>query len=238
MKKALGFLFLFLILSACSKSEPAIVKVDPPSEVVTKEPELVEEVSDNEEVDEYIEFKLDDEVLRLNLKQIPILNAYLHAARDRQAIIEKMDIHRIIDKEENDIYLLEFSCQDNECSYLLLNQNIQNAGFLVADFATFENFILSPEESKLLLKFNRESNQDYPLSNIVVIDLEKWEILGLKNNTITNNLFDYNWPIFSANWVDEETIAIAVPDTLVSNPEAPGGFYNKVNEVTFTLGKD
>ncbi|WP_052345783.1 hypothetical protein [Paucisalibacillus sp. EB02] len=238
MRKSFGVLFFIVcFLVACSNSEPAIVKVNTPPEEVAKEPELIEELTDNEEVDEFIEFKLADEVLRVNLKQIPILSAYLHAAKDRQAVIEKMDIQQIVNKEENNIYLLEFSCLDGQCSYLLLDESSENTGLLVADLALFDHVVLSPEETKLFLKFNREPTHELPLSNVVVIDLENWEVLPLENEAIVNNLFDYHWPILSVNWIDEGTLSISIPDTLDTTKEHPEDSNSKVNEVIFTVGK-
>lgn len=229
-------LILFFLVS-CSNSEPAIVKVNTPPEEVTDEPELIEELVNDEEVDEFIEFKLNDEILRVNLKQIPILSAYLHAAEDRQSIIEQMGIQQMVNKEENSIYLLEFACLEDQCSYLLLDESSENTGLLVADLANFEQATVSPEQSKLLLKFTRESNYEYPLSNAVVVDLENWEVLPLENETITNNLFDFQWPILSVNWIDDETISISIPETLETNKEHPDNTNDKVNEVIFKVGK-
>ncbi|WP_010096852.1 hypothetical protein [Ornithinibacillus scapharcae] len=221
MKKILGLLFLFvLVLTACSHEQPAIVKVETPPEDTKEEPELIEEVTDNEKVDEFIEFTLEEEVVRVNLNQIPILSSYLHAVKDRQQVIEKMDFQHLLNIDDNDIYLLEFSCNKaDHCSYLLLDHNSENTDFLVADLASYEEFILSPEGTKLLLKFSRDTSQEYSVSNIVVIDLQEWDIMSLENDDIENNLLDYNWPILSTSWVDDESILISVPDTLQTNTE-------------------
>ncbi|WP_051359320.1 hypothetical protein [Paucisalibacillus globulus] len=238
MRKSLGVLsFLLFFVVACTNHEPAIVKVDTPPEEVAEEPELIEEVSDNEEVDEFIEFKLDEEVLRVNLKQIPILSAYLHAADDRQAVIEEMGIQHILNKDGNIIYLLEFSCTNEECSYLLLDETSENTGLLVADLAIFEHVTISPEDSKLLLKFNRNSTHEFPLSNVVVIDLEEWHVLSIENDSITNNFLDYQWPILFVSWIDEESLSITVPDTIEPNNLHSETTNNNVSEVIFTVEK-
>ncbi|GGA87694.1 hypothetical protein [Ornithinibacillus halotolerans] len=233
MKKLLGIILFLILLAACSNSEPVIVKVDRQPNEEQSEPELVEEIRD-EEVDEFIEFSLEDELLRVNLKQIPILDAFLQGSENRQEIIEEMNLERILNREDNDVYLLEFSCNNDQCSYLLLSQNTDNTGHLVADLATFANFSISPDESKLLLRFTRNSKEQYPLSNIIVIDIDKWTILTLHNETITNNIFDFNWPIISASWIDEETITISVPDGIhfeSNNQETDN--VNEVQEIQF-----
>lgn len=238
MQKSLGFLFfLMLILAACSNEQPAIVKVETPPENTKDEPELIEEITENEKVDEYIEFTLEEEVVRVNLNQIPILSSYLHAAKDRQRVIETMDFQHLLNKDDNDIYLLEFSCNQMEhCSYLLLDHNSENTDFLVADLAKYEEFILSPEETKLLIKFSRDTSQGYFVSNIVVIDLEEWTIMSLENDDITTNLLDFNWPILSVGWMDEESISISVPDALPTNTEQLDEAANEItNDIIFNI---
>ncbi|MFS0672262.1 hypothetical protein [Ornithinibacillus sp. 179-J 7C1 HS] len=236
MKKLLGILLFFLVMGVgCSNNEPAIVKVDINPDEANEEPELIEEIIEDEIVDEFIEFTVDDEVIRVNLKQIPILKAYLQGVEEPKTVIEKMKIEKLFNKDNNEIYLLQFSCQQDQCSYLLLDQSSDNTGHLVADLASFEDFIISPEESKMLLKFNRPSNQEYPLSNIVVIDLVDWSVLTLENEEIINNLFDYNWPILNASWVDDETIAISVPDSIPINSEQVEDGNEELNEVLFHI---
>ncbi|WP_053074926.1 hypothetical protein [Ornithinibacillus californiensis] len=238
MKSKLGYmLFFMLFLVACSNDEPAIVKVDTPPEETAEVPELIEEVSEDEVVDEFIEFTLENEVVRVNLKQVPILNAYLQGVKNPQNVIQQMDIQKLFQQEDNDIYLLEFSC-DNTCSYLLLDQSSENTGILLADLSTFEQFILSPNETRVLVKFNRESAQDYPLSTIIVIDLKEWAVLSLENDAIVSNMFDFNWPIIAANWIDEETISISVPESLPTNHEQADIPNNEMNEIVYDVIPD
>ncbi|WP_345824074.1 hypothetical protein [Ornithinibacillus xuwenensis] len=216
MQKLLGFLLLLLLgITGCSNDQPAIVKVDTPPDKVSEEPELVEEVSeDEEEVDEFIEFPLEDEVVRVNLNRVPILQAYLQAASNRQNVIETMKIERITSNDETNMYLLAFSCKNLQCSYLLLDETVENSGFLVADLASFETSSLSPDQTKLLLKFNRQSTLKLPVSDIVVIDLKNWEELSLQNTDEINDILDFQWPILGADWVNDETISISIPDIL------------------------
>lgn len=240
MYKSLGItLLLILMLSACSNEEPAIVKVDTPVDKTSEEPELVEEITDDEEIDEFIEFPLEDEVVRVNLNQVPILKAYLQAASDREPVIEDMEIQRLLTQEGNNIYLLKFSCQNNQCSYLLLDQNTENSGFLVSDLATFENAIPSPDGSMLLLRFNREtSEEEQPLSDVVIIDLKNLESLPLSNEEGITNLLDFQWPILSADWIDDETISISVPDTIhQATDQEDGEDTASTNNVLFQVIK-
>lgn len=228
MRKTLIVPLIGLIfLTACSHSQPAIVKVNTPPDNATEEPELIEEITDNEKIDEFIEFPLDDEVVRVNLKQIPILYAYLQATTNPKSVIEKMKIDRLYSKENNDIYLLEFSCTDMGCSYLLLDESADNTGFLLADLASYEKAVISPDESKLLVKFNRYPEMKPPLSDVVVVDLINWQSLTLKNEENDHAILDFNWPIISVSWIDNETVSISVPETIPQANEVEGNNANK-----------
>ncbi|WP_047982177.1 hypothetical protein [Ornithinibacillus contaminans] len=234
MKKILGFLFLFVMISGCSNNQPAIVKVDTPPEEASSEPELIEEVSDDEEIDEFIEFPLKDEVIRVNLSQVPILQAYLQASPNWQPIIEQMKIERLSNNTTNDIYLLEFSCYQEQCSYLLLDQSSDNSGFLIANLAQLKDAIFSPDETKLLVTFDRESTTtELPLSDAVVIDLDNWQELSLSHDVDGYNLLDYQRSFVSADWVDDETITISFPDTVKLITDDDEG--NATNSVLFHI---
>jgi hypothetical protein len=233
MRKTLTVLFIgIILLTACSKSQPAIVKVDTPTNDLTSEPELIEEVTDNEKVDEFIEFPLDDEVVRVNLKQIPILRAYLQASKDPKSVIEKMKIERLYSKENNDIYLLEFSCTDMGCSYLLLDESTENTGFLLADLASYETSLISPDESRLLVKFTRNREAELPLSDVVVIDLINWQSLSLKSEEINYSVLDFSWPISAVTWIDDDTVSLSVPEMLQSSTEDGGNHSGKPKTTT------
>ncbi|MUK90253.1 hypothetical protein GMD78_17915 [Ornithinibacillus sp. L9] len=199
MIKKLSFIFCMIILvTACSKSEPALVKKDTPPSQPKDSPELIEQPNDDEETDEFIEFTLEDEVVMINLHLVPILRQYLHAVSKRDEIIKEMNIQRIHEEPDNSVYLLEFSCNHVLCSYLLLDQSKENTGHLVADLATLSSVKLSPDETKLLLVFHRESSLPLPMANIVVLDLEKWKAVKLENITNDDYILNYSWPILSA----------------------------------------
>jgi hypothetical protein len=182
------------------------------------EPELVEEEIDDDEVEEYIEFYLNDEQVTINLKGLPILNNYLHGSANRKQSIEEMELTRVYSDEEN-IYLLEFSCNDTLCSYLILNQNRDNPSFLIADLARSLETKLSPDESKLLFLFERDAGPSEGMKDIVVIDIMDWSRLQLINETTGETILGYKWPLNEVEWVDDETISVIKPDSI--EPEDP-----------------
>ncbi|MFB4169522.1 hypothetical protein [Virgibacillus sp. JSM 102003] len=210
-------LSVLLLLAACSE-EPVIVQKDTKLVDPNQDPEFVEEQNEDEEVDQYIEFALPEEEVMINLEMVPILDAYLQATQSRQQALEKMNMFRISATDKN-LYLLEFSCHDELCSYLLLDQTMDNQAYLVADLAKYIQAKVSPENTKILLRFNRNLKTPSPYSNIAVIDLEEWELLPLVNETNDKDLLNYKWPILAANWVDDDTISVFHPDITEPSPE-------------------
>ncbi|OZU90501.1 hypothetical protein CIL03_04965 [Virgibacillus indicus] len=234
MKKWIAMLS-FYILVACTNNEPAIVKTESPPDDSSREPELVEEVSGSEDdVEEFIEFPLHDEQIRINLEMVPILDAYLLAAKDRQKAIEGMKIERI-QAENASIYLLEFSCQNERCSYLLFNRDAADQAFLLADLADAADMIPSPDQTKMLFLFDRKGSLPLPFTNIVIIDLEKWDHLTLVNETTDDAVLNFTWPLISVNWIDNESIAAEKPAVLEPTDEAIHEWYQANQSLTTSI---
>jgi hypothetical protein len=211
------FLMLLFIASCSSEAETDIEHVISNPDKNISETELIEEEAD-EDVEEYIEFFLDDEQVTINLRGLPILNNYLQGSSNRKQAIEEMDLTRIYSDEEK-IYLLEFSCNDSLCSYIILNQHRDNPSFLIADLARLSETRISPETSKLLFLFERDSGPSEMLKDIVVIDVDNWERLQLVNETTADPILDYKWPLSDVEWVDDDTISVHKPDSI--EPEDP-----------------
>jgi hypothetical protein len=220
MKKHLFFsLFLMtLFIVSCTSVESDIEDVISDPENQKTAPELIEEQTEDDEPEEYIEFYLDDEQVTINLRGMPILNNYLQGSSDRKQSIEEMDLTRVYSDEEN-IYMLEFSCKDNLCSYIILNQNRDNPSFLIADLAKALETKLSPDESKLLFLFERDAGPSEELKDLVVIDIRNWNRLQLVNETTADPILEYKWPLKEVEWQDDETISVIKPDSI--EPEDP-----------------
>ncbi|ASN05937.1 hypothetical protein [Virgibacillus necropolis] len=206
MKKCILLFGLLLLLIACQNEEQVIVKKKNVAPTTKENPELVEQ-SSKDEVDEMVEFILPEEKVMINLEMVPILNAYLSAAKDRAKAVESMHL-RPVPYDNGHLYLLKFSCVNESCSYLLLNKNEGNQAYLVADLAQSSKITLSPDSTKILLQFNRV---DSTLSNLVVINILEWELLPLRNATNEMELLDYRWPILTSEWIDNQTVSISIP---------------------------
>ncbi|MFD2043921.1 hypothetical protein ACFSTA_05125 [Ornithinibacillus salinisoli] len=238
MKRIIVLLWMCLLISACAKDEPALVKKDTPPIDPNTTPELIKQTNDKEDVDEFIEFPLNDEIIMVNLSRVPILQQYLQVASDRDKKIEEMTIERVHQKDENSVYLLEFSCNNTYCSYLLLDQNKENTGHLVADLATITQTKLSNDGSKLLLFFKRDSSLPLPLANIVVMDLEEWkpiQLINLDENDV--DVLNYRWPILSVDWLDNETISVSIPNIVEPTKEMIDGWQGDLKLTTTILLK-
>ena len=214
----IGILLILLLLPACSKKEPAVVKKESPPEITESDPELVEQVI-KEESEEFIEFSLKDEKVLINLKMVPILDEYLQASRDKQRKIKQMELIELEKKENENIYILKFSCYEEQCSYILLDQDSDNTAFLLADLAELAEVKLSPDESRILFHFNRESTFSIPFSNLTVIDVEAWERLSPIPEIETKSMLQFEWPILSASWQGNDAVVAEFPNVTEPNEE-------------------
>lgn len=198
-----------------------IVKKDTNPVDPNQDPEFVEEQNDDDdEVDQFIEFTLPSEEVMINLEMVPILNTYLQATKNHRQAIEEMNMLRI-NVTDKSLYLLEFSCHDDLCSYLLLDQTKDNQAYLVADMAKSIQTKISPDNTKILMHFNRELKSPVPFSNIIVIDLEEWVLVPLeKKMNDEEEILNYKWPIITAEWADNNTISVKQPDITEPTPKS------------------
>ncbi|MFD1039043.1 hypothetical protein ACFQ3N_11680 [Virgibacillus byunsanensis] len=211
MVKRILLVCVFLLITACSESEPTVVKKETDPKNPNQEPELVEETKEDK-TEEYIEFTLPDEQVMVHLEMVPILYEYIHATKNRQQAIEEMNMHRI-NVEETDLYLLEFSCHDELCSYLLLDQSKDNQAYLIADLAKLIQTKISSDSAKVLFQFNRtDTSLPLPLTDLVVVNLNQWEPVALINETNETVTLDYTWPIITVEWINDTTINALKPD--------------------------
>jgi len=165
------------------------------------------------------------------LKRVPILNEYLRFINDQEKVVQEMDLIPI-DLEEHTIYLLEFSCQNNLCSYLILDQSKDNPTYLVADLAKYVDSLLSPDRSTIILKFNRKTSLSLPLTNLVAIDLEQWDILSLKTQSSEKEYLNFTWPLSSISWIDKNTISAHRPIISVLTEESISKWKNSGSQTT------
>ncbi|MFD1361530.1 hypothetical protein [Lentibacillus salinarum] len=216
-KKFLAIIIL-VILTACTE-EPVIVKSDAPPDAPEQKPEIVEQQTDDEEeVEEFIEFALPEEKIMVNLKMVPILDSYLQAVPNRQKAIGQMTLDPIQATDKN-LYMLAFSCRETACSYLLMDRTEENKTYLLADLAELSQTVLSPDGTNVMFHFTREESPSHlPLSDIVVIDLEKWEPMTPDHLQADSFALSYTWPIQFVEWTDNRNLTATVPD--ISEPSA------------------
>lgn len=206
----MSFLFIFIILIACKANDASvIVKKEATTDPVISEPELIEEETKADD-DPLIEFSLPYEQVVINLKMVPILDDYLRLIDNKINAIEQMNLIPI-HSGSNTIYLLEFSCQNDLCSYLVIDQSKDNQTYLVADLAKYVSTSIAPDQTKMIITFDRHTSLSTPRTNLVAIDLENWEILSLKAQSDDHDFLNYHWPITSVTWINEQTISAHIP---------------------------
>ncbi|WP_010649625.1 hypothetical protein [Oceanobacillus massiliensis] len=213
IKNRLLLILLLFIAAGCSDStQPIIEKVDTVPYDSNREPALIEQ-QEEEEIEQYIEFSLFDEQVLINLEMVPILNEYLKGVQDEEAAINEMKLEKL-PLSEHQIYLMEFSCINDLCSYLLFNQNGENPAYLVADLAKTANTLISPDQTKIALHFSRINGKSEHLDNLVVVDLQEWKLSAWNNEPDGANILNYTWPFVAVEWLDDTTLTVRRPDIL------------------------
>ncbi|MRH41855.1 hypothetical protein GH741_04105 [Aquibacillus halophilus] len=232
------FVLIFFLMGCSSEESPAITKKDVVSEEPSSKPELIEnETKENNEqqIEMLLEFNLPSEQVTINLEEVDILKEYLSGVSDTQQQISNMKLTPINLQLNETLYLLQFSCYNDNCSYLLLDQNEDGRSFLVSDLSKLLKFSLSEENNKLLMIFRRVSIVNETLiqkDNLVVMDIDSWVKLPYSSSTgekFTNN---YQTPILDAIWNEDDSITVTVPNVDSPTEENLMEWYNSSEKST------
>lgn len=239
MRRNLTLLIILILFTSCSTddNEGSIVKATDTIEEVLSNPDA-ELTETEEEFEKYIEFDVDEEQVLVDISKVPILYDFLRIQQNPSRAIQKMNVEKL-EIEQQNIYILSFSCMKERCSYLLFHQDQSKSAFLVADMAKFINVFISPNQSKIALQFNRAGDEAIPLSDLIVFDIYNWQPLSLKSDETTTNILNYTWPFVAVEWVDDEQIAISIPELIEPYKEPYEEFTstegNSVDIVTFEI---
>jgi len=222
MKVIFTLLAGLLLLASCTAGDHSdrFTEVEDVIEAATAVEENDSSAEVKEEVVEFIEFDVDGNDVVLDVHKIPILYEFLNGQKDQQLDVSDMELERIPLEHEN-IYTLSFSCVNERCSHLLLHQDQNKQTFLVADMAQYVNSHISPDETKIALHFNRSLGADtVTLSNLIIMDVKNWEVQPITNEETEISLLNYRWPFVAIEWLDNESIAISIPDLIEPNKDS------------------
>ncbi len=198
------FICLLLFIVGCEKEEPPFIKIDSKEENTQK----VNTIEPKKERTS-IKLEFEDEQIKINLNSVPILKEYITTSKNPEKLIQQM---RIIPLNASalHIYLLEFSCVNTSCSYLLLNEQQDKKTVLLTDMATFIQSTSAPDQKKTLLHFQREGDYDIQNSKLIVVDMKDGKFMKITPER-TDFTLDYKWPLIDIEWFDNETIHAKIP---------------------------
>ncbi|RLL45164.1 hypothetical protein D8M04_09900 [Oceanobacillus piezotolerans] len=193
---------LLLFLFGCSPSNDSVIQKadseDPPN-TKNESTELVEK-------DKTLVIPAFNKNVQINLDDIPILEQYLNGFPNPNDKMEEMNLIPLPINNES-LYLLEFACSRDLCSYMLINEESISSSFLVTDLAKYKQTILSPNETKMILQFSRNYSKNEEQHHIALVNMETFERIIPEENKKRSTL-NYTRPFKSIEWLDEQTISI------------------------------
>ncbi|WP_017471724.1 hypothetical protein [Amphibacillus jilinensis] len=226
-----------VLLLACSDNPPVIVQEEidssPNEGVAFVEEEQGKDPEDpDSERQQFIEFTLTDRQISLHIDQIPILSNYLAQHTNRNQAIENMQLTQIDEDEFDSLFLLSFACENNSCSYLLLDTETEQSK-LLADQAEITRIDPSADHSKLLIKFERQATEQAWNSNkVMLFDLDNWNEYTFDVDDSEAFIFNaFRSPILTVEWVDDSAFKVQIPDVSEPTIEQLTNWFN-ANEKT------
>lgn len=210
---------LMIILTGCRDNPPIVVEEQ--TEIIDhEETSLIEETVKDETV-EFIEFKLKEEIVKISLIDIPIIDHYLAQHQNKARAIEQMTLSPI-ELPDKTLYILTFAKQDTTGSYLLID-TVEQISTLVADQVTLEHYDLL-NETTLLFNFS-EPRRDVNVNRhqLLAYNTDKLESVPLvvKADSVTaRSLQTFTWPILDVVMHDDNIIHLTLPDIIEPTVDA------------------
>lgn len=223
MRMSLPVALIVILLSACIENDTIspIHKADLDLEPLTTSAATESEPLDQEpeDIEDYAEFTINEEIVSLSIRDIPILHQFLETQKKPQQALKEMELEKyILGLEE--FFILRFSCHHDQCSYLLLHPDQHKPAFLVADMATYESHTFSPDATKVAFHFTRPGNGHLTPGHIVIFDLQDWTTVSMVRDNEKTGSLGFSWPILSFEWIDNSSLAIDFPVLTEPSEEA------------------
>lgn len=210
-------LFLFMLtilvtvlLAGCNDTDAIVIEelTDPNA---SEQTELIEETIRDEKV-EIIEFHLIDEIIKLNLKNFPIIDHYLAQHKNRQSAIDEMTLAPL-DTTNKSLYLLTFAVTEQDASFLLIDTAKQRSALIqdqvaLVDFYTIDN-------QTLLFQFKkRDVDGDLHRHQLLAFNAEAFKTVDLITDSelVEPETFRrFYWPIIDLYMTNDGTINVVLP---------------------------
>lgn len=201
-------LLSLFFLAACARSEPAIVR-EPVSDVPDEEIILTEEKVEDSIV-QHLEFVIDDQLISINLNEVPIIKHYLAQHNNRDLAVQNMMLEPVF-SDSRDYYHLRFNCNGDLCSVLLIDTGSART-YLLADQVTFQTITGLDNRRQLYLIERGLANQSHVRGRILVFDFNTFQAESLLSDTIdVDQIRQPLWPIQSVR-IEDNHIYVELPD--------------------------
>ncbi|WP_289136812.1 hypothetical protein [uncultured Brevibacillus sp.] len=218
MKNWLHSLLLVSVLSV------SLTGCEPPKAI----PAPTEALSTETEAKEVVTIPFDTKQVTIPVDAIPALREYLaqYNAQQRQEEINRIVIQDFPSKSAGSFADIGYSCGTKLCSHVLVQLKDGNEikTLPLREGSIFQEAYFSPDESKLAILFGRNEGTEFVRNVVVFVDttnLVEMKIVD-PSDSVRQLVSDdsFIWPIRDLQWLDNNTLALTVPDLTDSSYEA------------------
>lgn len=235
---------LLVILSACATTSNETPPLTKPAEAADHRDSTIKSkvVPKTKEISLFTE---NGEEHIFLLKDLPLIDKYLQHAGDATLEIARMKLSSFdrID-ETSSFFVLQYGCSKDLCSHLFIKKEEKDVqSKLISDFATLKEVKWSTEQQFLSFHFTEPEGDSFTRDTLYVIDvrdLDKMQLITPEENQVS---LTHEWPILSTDWVNNDTIAVTIPDVSESSTEAIMSWFEQsqdtrvVKTISFILKK-
>jgi hypothetical protein len=203
MKKYVTFFLLLLMIGSGSLVWLYLnhVSAKPVSEVTSHEAEDVRTAAYS--LPDEIEIKKEGKSLKLPLADIPQYKNYLLQEENLQDEIARTRFTTLDVPIPEKINLLQYSCGNKECSTILVKSSSEKNQSLNLPTGIFQDYKLSPDNTKVLMRYAYDEGGLVRKQIVVAIDLHSFTLIGYSSSKLEEQfMLMPTWPVISYDWKD------------------------------------
>lgn len=207
-KNAFFFLILLLVVSG-SVFWKVTSNISADQKIEKNSSESKRFMSESSSIPNVIEIKSEGKSLKLSLNDIPQYKKYLMNEEDVQSAIANTQFSSIVLSSSDTYAILKYGCGSKVCSTIMLKTNGTQSDSIEMPTGIFQDYIISPDQEKVLIRYAYDEGGIVKRQIIVAIDLGTLEVIPFTSADLAGQfMLQPTLPVVSYDWIDNEQFKI------------------------------
>ncbi|MBH0228903.1 hypothetical protein [Halobacillus yeomjeoni] len=204
-------IIMILVLTGCQNYQPIAEATTTEQEPSTEPIQEKEKQKESDTIPE-LNLHINEKTYTITQKSYPILYRYVSGFENPEKQLNALNYSPLLE----DQYLIEFACQNNTCSHIVLDFHLETS-FLLNDLSVLKSFDWSTDKRFISFLFERSNNDGVKKHHLAIMDLYTLEPASLElveDEPLIPLPNQYQYEIKSVKFIDGNQIQIETEDII------------------------